>query len=360
LSIFANLNNMKIAPVSPMKNDELHTLQMTFGTRVRRDVPLSRYTSARVGGPAKALIIVRNGSELVDTVRQLWSLSLPFVILGGGSNVLVSDAGFQGVVVLNRARKVRFDVNHEPATVWTESGANLGLVARQAAAHGLTGLEWAAGIPGTVGGAIVGNAGAHGEDMASNLLMAEILHRRESVSGLKNGKKRSFELIRENWLLEQFEYSYRNSLIKRIQRQPSLQQTEEQSITNPQPQIVVLAARLRLSRSMPESIQEKMEEILVFRRNTQPPGASMGSMFKNPPSDYAGRLIEAAGLKGIRKGDAEISQLHANFFINHGNATASEILELIQLARRTVNEKFGIILDLEIELLGTWNQEDRR
>jgi UDP-N-acetylmuramate dehydrogenase len=127
-----------------------------------------------------------------------------------------------------------------------------------------------------------------------------------------------------------------------------------------QPQEIVLAAILRLIRTSKGLIQKKMEENLAFRRKTQPPGASMGSMFKNPPGDYAGRLVEAAGLKGACRGDAEISQLHANFFINHGKATATDIWELIQLARRMVKEKFGISLDLEIELLGTWNLESIR
>jgi UDP-N-acetylmuramate dehydrogenase len=133
------------------------------------------------------------------------------------------------------------------------------------------------------------------------------------------------------------------------------QKSEQGFVNIPQPKEIILAAILRLIRTSTESIQKKMEENLSFRRRTQPPGASMGSMFKNPPGDYAGRLVEAAGLKGTCRGDAEISQLHANFFINHGKAKAADIWELIQLARRTVAEKFGISLELEIELLGAWD-----
>lgn len=345
--------------VSPTA-EELQPLQAAFGARLKIDASLARFTTARVGGPARALVSVESVPQLVETVNHLWETPLPFVILGGGSNVLVSDAGFQGVVVLNRARQVRFDIKSEPPTVWAASGANLGLIARQAATRGLSGLEWAAGIPGTIGGAVVGNAGAHGGDMAGNLLMAEILHRSDPDAPIQNKPGKPLDSVQDLWPVEHFEYSYRSSLIKRHQ-QPQLVQNAEGELSRiSQPQEIVLAAILRLIRTSKELIQKKMEENLAFRRKTQPPGASMGSMFKNPPGDYAGRLVEAAGLKGARRGDAEISQLHANFFINHGKATAADIWELIQLARRMVKEKFGISLDLEIELLGTWNLESIR
>lgn len=339
-----------------LMNENMQTLQMTFGSRLRIDVPLARYTSARVGGAADALIIVENVAQLLDAVKQLWGMPLPFVVLGGGSNVLVSDAGYQGVVILNRSRQIRFEINHEPPTVWAASGANLGLVARQAAVHSLSGLEWAAGIPGTIGGAVVGNAGALGEDTAGNLLMAEILHRKGLVSDKSSGPRYADEIIREYWPVGRLEYSYRNSLLKHSQKLEFAGSGDGFSNFPTQPVAVVLAAKLQLSRAKQELIQKKMEQNTLTRRKTQPPGASMGSMFKNPPGDYAGRLIDAAGLKGTRRGDAEISRLHANFFINRGKATASEIWDLIQLARTTVAEKFGVTLQLEIELLGNWNQ----
>src|SRR5574341_616464 len=128
------------------------------------DIPLDRFTSARAGGPADALLEVSSADELALAATTLWSEDLPWMILGGGSNVLVSDAGVRGVVLLNRARQVAFRETSEPPTVWAESGSNFGLVSRQAAIRGLAGLEWAAGIPGTVGGAVVGDAGAHGGD----------------------------------------------------------------------------------------------------------------------------------------------------------------------------------------------------
>jgi UDP-N-acetylmuramate dehydrogenase len=304
-------------------------LEETFGKQIRRAVPLARFTAARVGGPAEMLLEVRTANELAQAITLLWQERLDYVLLGGGSNVLVSDAGIRGVVLLNRARKVRFDASAQPPTVWAESGANLGLVARQAALRGLAGLEWAAGIPGTVGGAVYGNAGAHGSDMTGNLLVAEILHCMEHGTAQAPA--------RERWDLEKLVLSYRSSLIK---RSPG--------------KAVILAALLVLRQDDPAAIQAKMDDLVEYRRKTQPPGASMGSMFKNPPGDYAGRLLEAAGLKGLVVGDAQISSVHANFFLNRGKASAADIDKLIRQARQAVLDRFGIELELEIELLGAW------
>jgi UDP-N-acetylmuramate dehydrogenase len=205
--------------------------------------------------------------------------------------------------------------------VWAESGALIGTIARQVGLRGLGGFEWASTVPGTLGGAVYGNAGAFGGDMNGNLVLAEILH--------PTGK--------ELWSAERLQYQYRSSLLKREQI-PA----------------IILAARLKLEHSDPQHVQEKMDSFSTRRRGSQPPGASLGSMFKNPPGDYAGRLIEAAGLKGMRIGSAEISSIHANFFVNHGEASAADIGQLIRTARETVAEKFGINLELEVELLGDW------
>jgi UDP-N-acetylmuramate dehydrogenase len=307
----------------------LEPLRAIFGDRLQTNVPLERFTSARVGGPADAFLEVNTPDELVQAVTQLWSEDLPWMILGGGSNVLVSDAGVHGVVLLNRTRHVRFEEDLRPPLVWAESGANLGLVARQAAGRGLAGLEWAGGIPGTVGGAVVGNAGAHGSDMAGSLVVAVILQRNEKMQEVLP--------IRESWPVERFEYTYRSSWLKLHPGQG-----------------IVLEAALRLERSHTEAVQARMDAFVDFRHRTQPPGASMGSMFKNPPEDHAGRLIEAAGLKGARVGQAQISTLHANFFINHGQARAADVYALIEKARLAVMEQFGVNLELEIELVGDW------
>lgn len=314
----------------PVSLEMLQTIfSERFTDRLQYGTPLKRHTAARLGGPADALLEVKSAEELAAAVKLAWVNHVAFVILGGGSNVLVSDAGIRGLVLVNKARAIRFEKRPELPEVWAESGANFGLLARQAAQRGLSGLEWAAGIPGTLGGAIVGNAGAHGSDMAANLRLAEILHR------IPAGDPDVSQC--ETWPVEKFEYSNRSSLLK---RRPG--------------NAIVLSGILHLTHSSPEAVQAKMDEFANYRKRTQPPGASLGSMFKNPPGDYAGRLIEAAGLKGARIGDVEISPVHANFFVNGGRASAADVNQLIQLARQTVADRFGVELELEIELLGEW------
>lgn len=295
-------------------------LQEQFGDAVELHAPLAKFTSARIGGKADVLLTAQSADQLAEMASALWEAEAPFLVMGGGSNMLVSDAGVRQVVILNKARKVRIDP--QAPSVWAESGTNFGAMARQCGRSDLSGLEWAAGIPGTVGGAVVGNAGAHGGDVAGNLILAEVLQQ---------------EYRRQQWSPAQMEYAYRSS---RLKRQPG--------------QAVVLSASFQLAHGKPEAIKEKMEQFLAFRKRTQPPGASMGSMFKNPPGDYAGRLIDAAGLKGLQVGQAQISELHGNFFLNHGDATAADVYTLIQKARQTVEEKFGVRLSLEIELVGEW------
>jgi UDP-N-acetylmuramate dehydrogenase len=334
-------------------------LDAKFGEHFDTNVSLARYTSARIGGLADGLLTANSVDELDTMVRYLWKEEIPFVILGGGSNVLVSDAGVRSLVLLNKARQVIFDVKNDPPTVWAASGSNFGVIARQAAKHGLTGLEWASGIPGTVGGAIVGNAGAHGGDISGNLLMAEILHREIEDKRSRNGNPPLKMIRREDWPVENFDFHYRSSLIKRehirTMRTGGMDQLGWSDIN--QPKTIILAALLRLTQSTKEVVEAGIEKLVSQRQLTQPPGASMGSMFKNPEGDFAGRLIEQAGLKGTRVGDAAISSLHANFFINYGNASARDVWELINLARTLVSSKFGIDLELEIELIGSWDLE---
>lgn len=307
----------------------MEMVEQVYRERLQKEVPLSRYTAARIGGNAQLLFEAQNSQELAEIIQVCWDNGMNFTLIGGGSNLLVSDAGIHGLVILNRAREVQFREDKTPPQVWAESGANLGVMARMAAQRGLGGLEWAVGIPGTLGGAIFGNAGAHGSDISANLVLAEILHRPE------NGKM--FKAKVEEWTAERFRYEYRSSTLKRHPGEDA-----------------ILCAVLKLERSLPELVQAKTDEYTAYRRRTQPPGASLGSMFKNPPEDFAGRLIEAAGLKGLRIGDAQISTLHANFFINLGNAKAVDVYRLIEVSRRAVQEKFGVDLELEIELVGEW------
>lgn len=284
------------------------------------NIPLAPYTSARIGGMADVLITADSSEELAAIISTLREQGLDYFLLGGGSNVLVSDKGVRGITVLNRAKAVRF-IEAEPPGVWAESGVVIGNLAKRAAAKGLAGLEWASTVPGTVGGAVYGNAGAFGGDMSGSLKWAEIL----TGTG------------REKWPVEKMEYGYRTSIFKQA---PSSS--------------IILSAEMKLEHSTKEAVMGKIEQFSERRKASQPPGASMGSMFKNPQGDYAGRLIEAAGLKGARIGTAEISPLHGNFFLNHGDTQAGDIRALITLAQRTVKEKFGIDLELEIELIGEW------
>jgi UDP-N-acetylmuramate dehydrogenase len=298
----------------------LTALRDHFGEKAQENAILAPYTSARIGGPADLLVTVSNIDELVEAVQICWHDSLPFTLLGGGSNTLVSDKGLRGVVLLNRAKAVEFRPGPEPV-IWAESGVIFSNLARRAASQGFSGLEWAAAVPGTLGGAVYGNAGAFGGDMAHDLLRAEVL--------LESG--------RAWWAAESFAYGYRTSVLKRGEAQA-----------------VVLAAELKLKNAPPEEIKTTIDQFVARRKATQPPGASMGSMFKNPPGDYAGRLIEAAGLKGTRIGNVRVSPVHGNFFVNEGETSANDVRALIKNVQETVLQKFGIQLELEVELLGEW------
>ncbi|MBI5842488.1 MAG: UDP-N-acetylmuramate dehydrogenase [Chloroflexi bacterium] len=295
-------------------------LRVHFGDAVQENVPLAPYTSARIGGNADVLVTVKSADELANVMQVIWSQGVSYYILGGGSNVLVSDKGMRGVTVLNRAKEVKFFGGGQPK-VWCEAGVVFSNLANRCASKGYAGLEWGAAVPGTIGGAVFGNAGAFGGDVAGNLICAELL--------TKNG--------REKFSAAQMGYGYRTSVLKRGDVKA-----------------IVLSAELSLKNATKEEVTVKIEEFSERRKATQPPGASMGSMFKNPAGDYAGRLIEAAGLKGARIGNAEISTLHGNFFINHGRTEAEDIRALILLAQKTVKEKFGVELELEIELVGEW------
>jgi UDP-N-acetylmuramate dehydrogenase len=295
-------------------------LYARLGDKVKENVSLAPYTSARIGGPADILITAESADELARILKLLHKQEIDYLMLGGGSNVLVSDKGVRGVVVLNRAKAVRFHNGDEPS-VTVESGVIFSNLANRCAAKGFGGLEWAATVPGTVGGAVYGNAGAFGGDMAGNLVWAELL--------TENG--------RDKYTAEQMGYGYRTSILKRGELDA-----------------VVLAAELRLKNSTKDEVTANIEQFSAHRKATQPPGASMGSMFKNPNGDYAGKLIEACGLKGTRIGNAEISPVHGNFFVNHGTTSAEDIRALIQLVIKTVKEKQGVELELEIELVGEW------
>ncbi len=300
----------------------------SFGDAFRMNEPLGRFTTSGLGGPADFFLTVYSADELTEAVALASRQSIRYWVLGSGSNVLVSDAGVRGLVIRNRAQAVNFRHNGLGVVLRAESGANFSGLARQCASRGLAGLEWAAGIPGTVGGAVVGNAGAHGGDVAGSLRLATIL---------------DDELTIRDLAPDELGYSYRSSALKKAHTGDG------------ESKQVVLAAEFKLKPAPVEELQARIEEIVAHRKQTQPPGASMGCMFKNPPGDYAGRLLDEAGLKGTREGGAQISTVHANFFVNEGGATAENVRRLMAQAWHMVRVRFGVELDPEVELIGDWS-----
>lgn len=302
----------------------MDSLRELFGSKLQENVSMADYTTARVGGDVPALISIHTLDDLKQAATTLWDLSVPFILLGSGANILISDRGLDAIVLHNRAHNVKIDTLSDQPSIFAESGAILSNVARQSALRGLSGLEWAAPVPGTVGGAVYGNAGAHDGDMSTSIEMATILH--------KNGKT-------EDWPVEKLDYQYRSSVLKR-EKMP----------------VVILSAVFKADRTSRDEAWEKIKQFQAHRRKTQPPGASLGSMFKNPEDDFAGRLIEATGLKGRRVGRAMVSPIHANFILNLEGASAKDIWKLMNIVQETVYEKFGIHLEPEIELLGEFNK----
>jgi UDP-N-acetylmuramate dehydrogenase len=289
-----------------------------YHDRLLHDEPLARYTAARLGGAVDWLYIARESSdELAAVVGAAWAQGVPVRVLGGGANVLISDSGVRGLVVINSVTQVTFDDQHAEVS----SGHGMIVLARKCAARGLAGFEWAVSVPGTVGGGIVNNAGAHGGDMASNVVTVDVLDRESSRQTLNNAD---------------LAYGYRTSALK----------------TRDDAGFVVLAARLAFTPDDPAAIEARMEANIAHRKRTQPPGASLGSIFKNPTGDYAGRLIEACGLKGYRIGSAQVSPIHANFFINTAHATSADYAALIEYVQAEVERQTGVLLETEIERLG--------
>ena len=303
----------------------LDALAVALGPRVLRDEPLARYTAMRVGGPADLLIVCERTDDVVRAVALARQHGVPWRVLGGGCNMLVADRGVRGLVIVNRAARIDFDPGK--ATARAEAGAQLAVLARQAVERGLAGLEWAAGLPGAVGGAVVGNAGAFEGDIAQVLHSATVLGPDGAVAERPN---------------EWFEFDYRLSRIKRGAGGSGT---------------VVLAATFDLHPGDPARLATRAGEILEWRKTRHPSGATMGSTFKNPPGSHAGYLIEQAGLQGTCIGGAEISELHGNFFMNTGSATAADVLALIEYARSEVSREFGVELELEIELVGDWDHQ---
>ncbi len=296
------------------------TFPSAFLPYLRTNEPLAKYSALRLGGPAEWLYVENNSSErLVEILSAAWAANIPTRILGGGANVLISDKGVRGLVVINRIAQAEFSEN----SVSVSGGHGLTVLARKCAKRGLSGLEWAASVPGTVGGAAVNNAGAHGGDMSRSVSSLKLHDFAQGIVTLYN---------------PDLAYDYRSSsLKKRADRR-----------------FVVLNVTLTLQPTDPAVVSATMDEFVAYRKSTQPPGASLGSIFKNPSGDYAGRLIESCGLKGYTLGGAQVSPKHANFFINYDRATASDYHALIEHVRHVVTQKTGITLEPEVEFVGDW------
>ena len=305
----------------------IKNLQRQFGDQVMLNEPLSTFTSVGIGGPADVLLIAKSEQALESMVQACWDADLPTIVLGRGSNVLVSDKGIRGATVINQATAAYVMENPtNPGAmtrIYAESGAFLGKVARLAESFSLAGMEWGEGIPGTIGGAVIGNAGAFGGDLKDNFISCRILKRGE--------KTRSY-------FAKEMEFQYRKSFLK-----------------NNTDDFAVLSTIFQLAMGEKEKIHEKMMDNQAKRRKKQPTTRSIGSIFKNPPNDFAGRLINQLHLKGTRFGDAQISQKHANIFINVGNATANDWKNLMEFTQQKVLENYGIQLEPEILLIGEWS-----
>lgn len=294
------------------------TLALTapFDARVRREEPMSRHTSWHVGGPAEVLFTPQNRAELAAFLRSLPEQT-PLYWVGLGSNLLVRDGGLRGVVVSMHGTFERLERTGE-TTLYGEAGVACARIARQCERWGLGSAAFFAGIPGTLGGALAMNAGAFGGETWRHVLEVETIDR----FGREHRREAS-----------EYQVSYRH-------------------VKAPVAEEWFLAARLHFEKRPPDNDGE-VRELLERRRAAQPIGAwSCGSVFVNPPGDHAARLIEASGLKGFAVGGASVSTKHANFIINDGNATASDIESLIYKVRETVAREHGVTLDTEVRIVG--------
>jgi UDP-N-acetylmuramate dehydrogenase len=299
-------------------------IQRRIGAKTSRDEPLARFTTMRVGGPADLFVTAHNRMELRALVRFVRSRGLPHVVLGRGSDVVISDRGIRGVVIQNRAEGSRIDGERYVA----EAGVPMARAATETQRAGLSGLEFGLAVPGTVGGAVWANAGAHDAEIAAVVESADVL--------LSDGTEARLGA-------DDLDFAYRDSRLKRTAR-PDL------------PAEIVLSATFRLAPAAADAIRARLDDIRRWRQAHQPLGLpSAGSFFRNPAGDSAGRLIDAAGLKGLRLGGAVVSEKHANFIVNDQKGTAADVRRLIERVRAEVERIHGVRLVLEVELVGDWS-----
>jgi len=301
---------------------------------LKKNVSLKNYTTFKIGGPANYFFEAKNKEDLIKAIITAKKFKLPFFILGGGSNLLVSDEGFKGLVI-----KILFSKSYFlNSQISAEAGTILGQLISATSNTGLTGLEWAAGIPGTVGGAIYGNAGAFKKSMKN-------IVREVEVFDLKNKKIK----ILKN---KDCKFGYRDSIFKQANSatlglRPRGMRMRPCEYKN----LIILSAKLKLKKGNKKKIEKRIKEYLNYREEKQPLNLpSAGSIFKNPKGFFAAKLIEKCNLKGKKIGKAQISEKHANFIVNLGGGKAKDVKKLINLAKKKVKEKFGITLEEEIKI----------
>ncbi|WP_346934665.1 UDP-N-acetylmuramate dehydrogenase [Clostridium sp.] len=283
---------------------------------VKIDEPMKNHTSFKVGGPADVLVYPSNYEMVKDLINICKENKVDYFILGNGSNLIIRDGGIRGVVIkLGHINKIVVDENLLSA----QCGAKLYSVADQALKNSLSGLEFASGIPGSIGGATAMNAGAYDGEMAKVIESALVIDNEGNIRELNK---------------EELEFGYRNSAILKYG-------------------YIVLETRMRLSNGDKALIKERMDDLAERRKSKQPlEYASAGSTFKRPEGYFAGKLIQDSGLKGTSVGDAEVSEKHSGFIINKGNATAKEVLDLIEVVKAKVYEKFKVELHTEVRIIG--------
>lgn len=289
------------------------------GDAIHFDCPMDQYTTFRIGGKVDALYFTRQLRELQKTVSYLTKEHIPYLVVGRGSNLLVKDGGFKGVVIIMGGELAGIEENgKDQQTLMAGAGLGIAQLLNHCTRKGLGGLEFLAGIPGTVGGAVTMNAGAFGRDMSNVVQQIQVVTR-EGELATRNRSELNF--------------SYRELSVPKG--------------------TLVVRAKFQLVDENPEVVAKRVKDCLAKRKTTQPlEYPSAGSVFKNPPNNYAGRLIEEAGLKGKRVGGAMISPKHANYIVNTGGASADDVLALMELARERVREQTGIELESEIRVVG--------
>lgn len=294
-------------------------IQRRLGVKTVRDEVLARYTTMRTGGPADLFAVAHNAFELRGLARFARARAIPLLLLGRGSDLVIADAGFRGLVVQVRAEGARVDGERYLA----DAGVPMARAATETQGAGLTGLEYGLAIPGSVGGAVWANAGAHGSETAGVLESVAVLLA-DGTEAVLAGPDLGF--------------SYRHSRFK------------------DNPGELILSAVFRLAPADPDVIKARLDDIRRWRREHQPLGIpSAGSVFRNPPGDSAGRLIDALGLKGYRVGGAVVSEKHANFIVNDVHGTATDVRRVAEHVRSEVRARHGIDLAFEIEFAGDWS-----